>query len=910
MRTFYLLKRGVSSLLFLLLALDQTGQVTFTNQGSLLQTVAQTSVADCGVDMNGDGLDDVVRVYGNGIYIDYQQPNGTFQAAYFPMTVSVSPNWSICAADIDGNGYTDLMLGSGSQVSFVYANDTGTGFVEDVMPENIFTQRTTFCDIDNDGNLDAFACHDVAQCRPYRNVDGVLNYDISLIQTLAVGGNYAAIWVDYDNDWDSDLYITKCRGGAPVGDPQRINLMYRNDGNGVFTSVGPQIGMDDGDQSWATVFEDFDNDGDFDSFTVNHAVANRLMRNNGDGTFTDITASSGINAADLGAWNCDAGDFDNNGFVDIFSEMNAEMYWNNGNGTFTAGNLNFDSGGIGDYNNDGFLDVSAGNNLWINGGNSNNYVKFDLEGLVSNKSAIGARVEIYGSWGIQVREVRAGESFDPASSLIVHFGLGSATAIDQVLVKWPSGIVTTINNPAINQTHFVLEAGCLNDPVQLTASGSTSLCEGSTVTLSAPAGVSYNWSNGQTTQSIEVSSPGSYTAVVWGENECASISVPVVISMVEQENPVIQIQGEEVICAGSSVTLVSSESQSYEWSNGATSQELTVTESGDYYVNTAGLCSGEAYQSNVISIEVLPANAPQVTGATIGVPGTAVLTASGSNLEWFATETSTEVLGTGSSFTTEVFTDQISYWVQSTSVYGGEITYGAKPDNSGGGGLPSTGGRLYFTITEPCTLLEATVYLGNNGIPGDRTVQLFDEAGGLIQSVVVNCSADGVAVPLNLVLTPGNYQLGCAENNLFRNNSGVTFPYAIGDVGSITNTSFGASYYYYFYNWKVQKEEIECVSPRVEVTAQVVGINELESVHGVSIYPNPADRQLSLISKTGIGNSTVTIHDMTGRVVYTSNHNFTSGNPVVIDTENFASGVYRVSVNNGGTTSGTQFIRK
>jgi len=897
--------------LFILLFSGMTfAQVTFTNQSSLLQTIGGTSVADCGTDMDGDGLDDVVRVMSNGIYIDYQQQNGTFSPAFFPMTISVSPDWSICAADIDGNGYTDLMLGSQSQLSFVYANNTGTGYTEDVQPEGIFTQRTTFLDIDNDGNLDAFACHDVAQCRPYRNIDGILSYDISLIPTLAVGGNYAAIWVDYDNDWDSDLYITKCRGGAGTGDPQRINLMYRNDGDGVFTSVGPQIGMDDGDQSWSTVFEDFDNDGDFDSFTVNHLWANKFMRNNGDGTFTDITASTGINIDDLGAWNCDAGDFDNNGFVDIFSEMGAEMYWNNGDGTFTGDNLSFDSGGIGDYNNDGFLDVTAGNNLYINNGNANHYVKFDLQGLLSNESAIGTRVEIYGAWGIQVREVRAGESFDPGSSLITHFGLGSNTVIDQVLIKWPSGVVTSITNPAIDQTHYLLEAGCVNDPVALNQSGSVSICEGETISLYAPNGASYNWSNGATTQNIEVDTPGNYSAVVWDENECASISNTLVVSFLEAENPVISIQGDEVFCQGSSITLTSTSSQSYLWSNGGNSQELVVTESGDYYVSTEGLCTGSAYQSNIISVQMIDAPTAVPTGATIGEPGTAILTASGENLVWYETQNSSTPVGTGPSFTTVFFSDEISYWVQSTSIYGGEEAFGGKLDNSGNGGLPATGGRLNFVVSEPFTLEQVTVYTGTTGLPGDRTIQIFDMNGNVIQSANVYCAQGTNTVDLNFDLEIGSYQIACAENNLFRNQNGLTYPYAIADVGSITGSTFGTSYYYYFYNWKIKKQEIVCESPRVQVTAQVVTIDEINNSMGISIYPNPVQNDFSFSVANNSGLAMVKITDMTGRVISSKQINLNAGATSQFNVEHLASGLYRFSIEHNGNVSSLPFVKE
>ncbi len=165
-------------------AFSMNAQVSFTGVTAGLQNIGGTSVGDCAVDMNADGYDDIVRVMSNGIYIDYQNANGTFSPAFFSMPVQNLPNWSICAADIDGNGYTDLCFGNGSRVSFAYANNDGTGFSEDAFPEYIFSQRSTFCDIDNDGKLDAFVCHDVDQSHPYRNVNGVLELDFNLINTL------------------------------------------------------------------------------------------------------------------------------------------------------------------------------------------------------------------------------------------------------------------------------------------------------------------------------------------------------------------------------------------------------------------------------------------------------------------------------------------------------------------------------------------------------------------------------------------------------------------------------------------------------------------------------------------------------------------------------------------------------
>jgi len=441
-------------------------QVTFTNHSELIGSYSNPG-SECAVDMNGDYLDDYVRVTSSGVGVDFQNPDGTFNSVFFSMSISNPPGWSIAAGDMDDDGFTDLILGNSNRVSILWADSSDginiTGFTEDDSDSTyIFSQRSNVVDIDNDGDLDAFVCHDVDESHPYRN-DGSRNLtlDQSLIQTIDIAGNYASLWVDYDNDGDTDMYLTKCRQGSSPGDASRDNAMYRNNGDGTYTEVAGSIGMKDNAQSWATVFEDFDNDGDFDAFTVNHDFQNRFMQNDGNGNFTDIIATTGINANDLGAWENQGADFNNDGWVDILSELSRELYLNNGDGTFTGYDLNFDEGGIGDFNNDGFLDVVRSGNLWLNEGNENNWVKINLIGIESNNSGIGARIEIYGDWGIQIREIRSGQGFSHMSSLTGHFGLGTSETIDSIVIRWPSGTVDEHLDVDINTTQLYTEGEVL-----------------------------------------------------------------------------------------------------------------------------------------------------------------------------------------------------------------------------------------------------------------------------------------------------------------------------------------------------------------------------------------------------------------------------------------------------------------
>ena len=472
------------------------GQLSFSNQTFLLSDPFGKSGAPIAIaDMNGDGLDDIVRLKNtNELQILYQP---TFGTIFSNLTIGFTSGnqWSICIADVDRNGYNDIFCGgayNGLQL-FKASNDGLTYQDTAFIDPPIFLQGSNFVDIDGDLDVDIFACHDDGLSVPHEN-DGNgnfnANYDLIMTQTDLPSdnsGNYGSVWIDYDNDRDLDLYLSKCRLGVQnPNDPRRINMLFQNDGNGNYTNVAADAGLVPFGQSWATDFADIDNDGDLDAFIINHDIESKLYRNDGDGTFTDITAQSGM-TADLSTIGdgiqVKFEDFDNDGFVDLFFTSNGSdhcLFLNDGDLSFTklpnpfiGINERIHSAVTGDLNNDGFIDVYAAygqgfnvvgdvpDQLYFNNGNDNHFFQVLLEGNISNPNGIGARVELYGEWGIQIREVRSGESYGIKPSFINHFGLGTATSIDSLVIRWPSGLIDRYDDLNIDSSVLLTEGeGC------------------------------------------------------------------------------------------------------------------------------------------------------------------------------------------------------------------------------------------------------------------------------------------------------------------------------------------------------------------------------------------------------------------------------------------------------------------
>lgn len=929
--------KNLFALLFVFALLGSTtvAQVSFTDQVSRLDMQGfHSGVAMAITDVNGDLLDDIVRLQnGTELYIEYQHADGTFSSELIDNQALSESQWTMAVGDINNDGLAEIMVGDHFQ-QYIWLAEGSDGFKNTYngssLPGGFFSQGSNFADINNDGWLDAFHCNDDGESFIWSN-DGSGNLALANdwidMQTGSGGdansGNYGSTWTDFDNDGDLDLYIARCRQGVDdPSDPRRINGLYENDGEGNYTENADAYGLAIGWQSWTAEFQDIDNDGDFDCFLTNHDYYSQLLENQ-DGQFVDITAETGINV-EIIPIQAVMKDFDNNGFVDLLvSGTDGELYLNNGDKTFSKvddfiDSRDLESFAVGDVNRDGYLDFYGGyaqiytspssidDALWINEGGENNFLAVSLIGTECNQDAIGSRIEIFGDFGTQVREVRAGESYGIVNSKTQHFGLGANETVSSIEVTWPNGTTDVYENIAGNQFITIIEGLCISPNISIVAEGETVLCSGETVTLSAPEGFNYEWSNGETTQNITVDAAGTYSVRASDDSGCWANSAAISIEMNPDETPsIMALDNNLVLCAGDAVTLSSSTANGYEWSNGETTQELVVTESGTYSVTIQGVC--EAFTSEEIVVEikdVVQEPAILTPDVTIDNWGTASLEAEGDVIRWYESADAIEMIFEGPIFETPELLVSTTYWVNNNVVDGAELESGGKLDFSGSGGVNGAqfNGVNIFNAYEPFTLLSIDVRTESSG---DRTFQVLDSNQNLIVEKTVFVELGDHTVSLNLEIPEGEGMIfKCAEHpDMYRNDGGVSYPYPIGTVGEIVTSNYGDEWYYYYFNWQIQKEGLICASERLPVEVEVLatGIDDPANAL-ISLYPNPAQDQITLRWDTSFEVKELKLKSILGSTIQNIAANSFINGQANLALGDLAAGVYLIELSDGTLT--------
>ncbi len=428
----------------------------------------------------------------------------------------------VCVGDYDNDGWDDLFCCFWGHNILFHNNGDGT-FTDVTRKAGVYDEKyrwgagCTFLDYDRDGHLDLFICNYIrldpekapsptdplcqwkgipVMCGPrgmpgdtnvlfHNNGDGTFTDVSEKSGILKPGPKYSitAVSYDFDNDGWPDIYV------AVDSQP---SILFRNNHDGTFTDVAVIAGVaysENGHEQagMGIGVADYDCDGWFDIFKTNFADDTcNLYRNNGDGTFSDVTFASGIGINNqYVAWGCSFLDYDNDGWPDImqinghvYPEIDGQnigqtfknprlVYRNLGKGQFKDVSAEMGPGiserfssrgaAFGDYDNDGDIDAIILNMnddgdidaiilnmndipslLRNDGGNLQNWIKLKLIGTKCNRTAIGTRVRVVNGTHAQMDEVHSGSSVMSQSDLRLHFGVGKAQTIDLIEVKWPT----------------------------------------------------------------------------------------------------------------------------------------------------------------------------------------------------------------------------------------------------------------------------------------------------------------------------------------------------------------------------------------------------------------------------------------------------------------------------------------
>lgn len=284
-----------------------------------------------------------------------------------------------------------------------------------------------------------------------------------------------------------------------------MSQVFLNNGDGTFENATDVWVIRD-DNGMGSAVGDFNNNGHLDWFVssiytprdslpaypgaTGPRIGNRLYQNNGDGTFTDVTAAAGVARGGWG-WAACFADLDNDGHLDIFhtngwqptgddvldfSEDESRAFISDGDGGFDerAAELGIADPSDGravvcaDFDNDGDIDIlvlhSEGATLYENIGNANNHLRVKLRGLPPNTEAAGARIYATVGTQTQMREIMIGSNYTSQNPTVQLFGLGSAAMVDELVVEWPGGeATTTMTFVPANDGTLVLEHPSIPD---------------------------------------------------------------------------------------------------------------------------------------------------------------------------------------------------------------------------------------------------------------------------------------------------------------------------------------------------------------------------------------------------------------------------------------------------------------
>jgi hypothetical protein len=459
------------------------GNVLFRNSGGKFQDVT-----------NEAGVAGVAHSQ-TAAFFDYDNDG------YLDLLVTNTAGWTTDDFDQDGRyyrGFGDLLALAFAfkEPNVLYHNNRDGSFTDVTQKSGLagegWSGDIAVFDVDGDGSLDVFVTNMFGQSRLYRNhrdgtFDDVTDHTLGRTSWGAIGAKA----FDWNNDGTLDLFVTDMHSDMWVPSDytaELIAMVGKNDTKKFHYVTGPQIDHKPAaarqlEEKLKVAFQ----------LAYEKVLFGNSLYKSGGGAFVEMSDAAQMET--FWPWGIATGDFDCNGFEDVFlpSGMGYPFFYvksplmmNNGDDTFTdhSATAGIDppargkfliepignkpasrssrAAATGDFDGDGRLDIMVNNfndtpyylrNVFP----QRNYVAFRLRGSTSNSDAIGALVRIHSDTEVMTRQVHAAGGYLSHSSKTVHFGLGNRSKIDRVEIRWPAGATQVIDNPAINELHEITE---------------------------------------------------------------------------------------------------------------------------------------------------------------------------------------------------------------------------------------------------------------------------------------------------------------------------------------------------------------------------------------------------------------------------------------------------------------------
>ena len=440
---------------------------------------------------------------------------------------------------------------------------------------------------------------------------------------------------------------------------------------------------------------------------------------------------------------------------------------------------------------------------------------------------------------------------------------------------------------------------------EIIAGGSTSFCTGGSVTLTSTSSTGNVWSNSQTSKSIAVTTSGSYYTVVTDANACVDTSNTIIVNVSSAPVPTIANKGSLSFCEGDSVVLTSSTSDSYLWSNSATSKSITVKASGSYSVTTTNTdaCLGAGTSAvTVITVHALPVATITATGSTTFCAGGSVTltsSATSGNL-WSSNATSNSITASTASSYSVTVTDANS--CSATSVPTMVMVNALPIATITASGSTSFCEGQYVTLTSGATS-------GNVWSSAETSNSIVVLTAGSYSVTVTDansCSATSAPIVVTVGAIPVAMATVASKEVpvlTFSNTSTGATSY-MWDFGDNTSSTQMNPTHAYALNGTYTIKLIAMLgmcSDTISLTEIInVGISEIEiSNVSVSIYPNPVNEQATLeLNLIEASNMTIHVYDISGQLIANVFQGQMSAGKtnLTLNTSNLVSGVYFTSI--------------